>query len=300
MYPDSYHTHLYLQHRSFQIQNKIYAINATCSFPLLLPFIVPAQTLLNPYTQQQFVNPLPVPAVIDARIGGTLAITMSQFQQYLGLNDPATGQPLYTRVWGYNGTYPGPTILAQKDVPLNVYWQNQLVDQNNQPLPHLLPVDETIHWALMGTRNWQQYGVPLVTHLHGGHTESASDGLPDAWYTPNFTKKGSAFIKGDITPYTYNNDQEAATLWYHDHALGITRLNVYAGLAGFYILTDPVEGTLQAQNKLPATPYDIGLAIQDRMFTADGQLFYPSVNEEEEEKVGQCQVFYPNFLEMLF
>lgn len=221
--------------------------------------------------------------MIDARNGGRLIMYMSQFSQSLGLHDPVSGEPLYTKVWGYNGTYPGPTILAQEGVPLNVFWQNQLVDQNNRPLPHLVPIDESIDWAFTGITNWQQYGVPLVTHLHGGHNESASDGLPDAWFTPNFTKKGTGFVKGDITPYTYSNDQEAATIWYHDHALGITRLNVYAGLAGFYLITDATEAALQAQNKLPAAPYDIGLAIQDRMFTADGQLFYPAVPEEEHE-----------------
>jgi spore coat protein A len=122
--------------------------------------------------------------------------------------------------------------------------------------------------------------VPVVTHLHGGHTESASDGLPDAWFTPNFSLKGRGFIKGDAEPYHYSNTQEAATTWYHDHALGMTRLNVYAGLAGYYLITDDNEMNLQSTGKLPAAPYDLGLAIQDRMFTSNGQLFYPSMPEE--------------------
>jgi spore coat protein A len=82
--------------------------------------------------------------------------------------------------------------------------------------------------------------------------------------------------------YTYDNDQEAGTLWYHDHALGITRLNVYAGLAGFYLLRDNNEYRLQKTNVLPQGPYELGLAIQDRMFTADGQLFYPSTDPDIE------------------
>jgi spore coat protein A, manganese oxidase len=239
-----------------------------------------SQTLLDPRTQPQFVNALPVPSIIDGRNGGMFTIGISQFEQWLGLVDPTTQQPLNTRVWGYNGSYPGPTIIAKKNVPIDIFWRNDLVNGNNQPLPHLLPVDATLHWALEGTSNWQQYGVPVVTHLHGGHTESASDGLPEAWFTPGFRLKGQRFVKGDVTPYHYSNNQEAATIWYHDHALGITRLNVYAGLAGYYLITDDNEINLQMTGKLPAAPYDLGLAIQDRMFTTDGQLFYPSMPEE--------------------
>ena len=241
------------------------------------------QVLLNPLSQPQFINPLPIPGVIDGRNGGTFTIGISQFDQWLGLVNPANQQPMQTKVWGYEGSYPGPTILAKRGVPIDVFWHNNLVTASNEPLPHLLPVDSSIHWALDHFPGWKQYGVPVVTHLHGGHTESASDGLPDAWFTPNFALKGHGFIKGDILPYHYSNDQEAATIWYHDHALGITRLNVYAGLAGYYLITDANEMNLQATGKLPAAPYDLGLAIQDRMFTSDGQLYYPTVSEGDEE-----------------
>lgn len=249
---------------------------------IMLMLAAPAfpQTLLDPRTQPQFVNALPVPSIIDGRNGGMFTIGISQFEQWLGLVDPVTKQPMNTLVWGYNGSYPGPTILAKKNVPIDIFWRNNLVNGNNQPLPHLLPVDPSLHWALEGKTNWQQYGIPVVTHLHGGHTESASDGLPDAWFTPGFGLKGHRFVKGDATPYHYSNNQEAATIWYHDHALGITRLNVYAGLAGYYLITDNNELNLQMTGKLPAAPYDLGLAIQDRMFTSDGQLYYPSMPEE--------------------
>lgn len=236
-----------------------------------------AQALLDPLLQPQFVNQLPIPPVVDARAGGTFSFDITQFQQNLGLVDPVSKLPLMTTVWGYQGTYPGPTILALSNTPVHVFWNNKLLDNLDRPLPHLLPVDRSIDWALKELPNPSQYGVPVVTHLHGGHTESASDGLPDSWYTPNFAKKGSGFIKGDVEPYTYSNTQPAATLWYHDHTMGITRLNAYAGLAGFYILTDQNERNLQAANQLPAPPFDIGLAIQDKSFTADGQLFYPSL-----------------------
>ncbi len=247
-----------------------------------------AQLLLNPATQPRFVNELKAPSVIDARNGFSQPLEMEivQFPKDLGLIDPATGHPFVTKttVWGYqqkgsstDPEYPGPTIVAKRGVPLDVFWYNKLIDENGQPLPHLLPVDRSIHTAFSHTP--VPVGVPIVTHLHGGHTESASDGLPDAWFTPNFTHKGHGFVKGDVQPYHYANDQEAATIWYHDHALGITRLNVYAGLAGFYLLTDNVEQNLKSNNKLPAAPYDLGLAIQDRLFTSTGQLYYPAMPE---------------------
>ncbi|HEX6847364.1 MAG TPA: multicopper oxidase domain-containing protein, partial [Chitinophagaceae bacterium] len=255
-----------------------------------------AQQLLNPRLQPQFVNQLPVPGVINGLSGGTFNINIRQFDQWLGLVDPITKQHLNTTVWGYNGSYPGPTIVAKKDIPISVYWHNNLVNGSNQPLPHLLPIDRSIHWAFGHDPNWQSYGVPVVTHVHGGHTESASDGLPDQWFTPDFAMKGPGFIKGDAQPFYYHNDQEAATIWYHDHALGVTRLNVYAGLAGYYIITDQNEMNLQAANNLPAAPYDLGLAIQDRMFTSSGQLYYPSTSEEEEEE----EVPYPSILPEMF
>jgi spore coat protein A len=267
---------------------------------LLCTAQVSSQILLDPKTQPQFVNPLPIPSVIDARNGGLFTIGISQFNQWLGLINPTTQQPMSTTVWGYNGSYPGPTILAKRNTPVQVFWRNNLVNGSNQPLPHLLPVDPTIHWAFDDIPNWQQYGVPVVTHLHGGHSESASDGLPDAWFTPNFALKGQGFIKGEAEPYYYGNSQEAATIWYHDHALGITRLNVYAGLAGYYLITDNNEMNLQSTGKLPAPPYDLGLAIQDRMFKSNGQLFYPtSENGDEEEEESNPSVlpeFFGDFI----
>ena len=261
--------------------------------------VVTAQTsLLDPSTQLQFVNPLPIPSVIDGRNGGTFTISINQFHQDLGLRNAVTGQPMLTKVWGYNGTYPGPTILARKNVPLQFYWINDLYNSSTlQPLPHLLPIDESIAWALSKEANWQQYGIPVVTHLHGGHTEAVSDGSPLAWFTPFFSKKGPEFQKGQNEPYQYRNDQDAATIWYHDHALGITRLNVYAGLAGFYVLTDDTEQRLQAENKLPAAEYDMGLAIQDRMFTTDGQLYYPSAPEDDDQPSPSIlPEFFGNFI----
>lgn len=242
-----------------------------------------AQPLLDPVTHPKYLDPVPVPSVIDATTGQHFEMQMNETVQWLGLRDVANGNaPLMTTVWGYGlaggpVTYPGPTFLAKERVEITVTWNNNLPPYNSG-FPglggHLLPVDPTLHMAhpMMG-------GIPAVTHLHGGHTESASDGLPEAWYTQGFAETGPHFVK---QTYTYHNDQEAGTLWYHDHALGITRLNVYAGLAGFYLLRDNNELKLMKQNVLPQGPYELGLAIQDRMFSADGQLFYPSTDPDIE------------------
>ncbi len=250
----------------------LYALQLFCIMTVSAGDVL-AQDLLDPLSQPRFVNPLPIPSVIDARNGGNFTVAITQFQQNLGILDPVSKQPLSTTVWGYNGSYPGPSILARQNTPIDIIWENKLLN-GFTPLPHLLPIDPTIEWALSGVADWKDKGVPIVTHLHGGHTESASDGLPDAWFTPNFVLKGAGFKKQTLH---YSNDQEAAALWYHDHAMGITRLNVYAGLAGYYLLTDKNEERLQKINSIPSGPYDIGLAIQDKMFTADGQLYYPSM-----------------------
>ena len=94
-----------------------------------------------------------------------------------------------------------------------------------------------------------------------------SDGYPEAWITSD-GKTGPAY---SVSPYHYPNKQSAATLWYHDHAMGINRLNIYAGLAGFYVIEDEQELKLN----LPSGAYDIPLLLQDRTFNTDGSLYYP-------------------------
>ncbi|WNG28247.1 multicopper oxidase domain-containing protein [Cystobacter fuscus] len=221
---------------------------------------------------QRFVNLLPLPRRVDAPLLGRLQVQMEELQQWLGLTSPS-GSKLMTTVWGYGlrgqkASYPGPTLEAFKNVPLLVEWRNTL-PRPLLPFPraHPLPVDTSIHLAR------PRFGVPTVTHLHGGHTEPESDGLPEAWFTQRYLERGPDWRK---QLYRYDNTQEAGTLWYHDHTLGITRLNVYAGLAGFYLLRDENEQWLMPFNVLPSGPYEIVLAIQDRMFTDQGQLFYPA------------------------
>ncbi len=233
-------------------------------------------TLLAPSAVPKFVNLLPIPSRVDATRGGNFVIQAGESRQnLLGITSGAL-KGYRSRVWGYGlagrtPTYPGPTLVTSRDCAINVEWQNKLYNG------HFLPVDPTLHWALGHMPGmWNQdtmKPVPLITHLHGGHTESASDGGPEQWYTPDFAMTGPEFVKRALR---YDNDQESATLWYHDHALGITRLNVYAGLAGFYFLRDSNENNLIGRGALPCGAREIEIVIQDRQFTAAGELYFPS------------------------
>ena len=160
---------------------------------------------------------------------------MRQFRGSVGLIDPRTGAALATTLWGYDGQYPGPTFEVRPGEPVTVRWTNALA-ADGRALPHLLRGRSfDPHRAYP---RWPAKRRHLVTHLHGGHVESASDGDPEAWFTPGFAERGPAFAK---EVYRYDNDQQAGTLWYHDHALGLTRLNVGAGLAGLYLVRDDDE-----------------------------------------------------------
>jgi spore coat protein A len=209
-----------------------------------------------PLVLTPYVDALPRPAVATpttGTAGGAAHYDMpitEQFQQ-LHRDLPAT------RVWGYAGTYPGPTIEARRDLPVTVRWINNLRVAETGVLrtTHPLPVDTCLHGPDMTGE------VPVtVTHLHGGHVPAASDGYPELSFAPGF--------QSDI--YDYPNIQPASTIWYHDHALGITRLNVYMGLAGFYLIRDAAEDALN----LPRGTYEVPLAIQDRSFNPDGSLRY--------------------------
>jgi spore coat protein A len=198
-------------------------------------------------------------------------------------------------VWGYltprdnpgrvRPSYLGPVVVAEKGVPFMPLYLNRLpffghVQQN-------LPIDMTLDWAnpdgidcggdgvndpytndLCGELPYMGE-IPIASHLHGGEIAPSFDGGPDAWFTQNWRRTGSGW-PGRM--YTYPNDQQESTIWFHDHALGITRLNVYAGLAGAYPIIDPDNPPLAT---MPAFPqYDIPLIIQDRSFDTNCEIFY--------------------------
>ncbi len=203
---------------------------------------------------EKFVDPLPIPRAIapsgvrahpnnSARKVPCYRVAMQEFRSKLHRDVPPT------RLWGYGGASPGPTIETRSGEPVFVEWVNAL------PTSHFLPIDHTIHGAGKDVPD-----VRAVAHLHGGKTPPDSDGYPEAWNTP-----------GQSAVYFYPNEQDAAMLWYHDHAMGITRLNMYAGLFGSYFIRDSFEDGLG----LPRGKYEIPLVICERFIDAQGQLFYP-------------------------
>ncbi|MBI2959060.1 MAG: multicopper oxidase domain-containing protein [Betaproteobacteria bacterium] len=239
--------------------------------------------LLDPMSQPKFVNPLPNPLApnyifqpsgIDPLSGLPLFdVRAEQITHDAGLIDPASGRRLQSTVWGYGtpsqpAVYPGYSFNLRSGRAVKARYANKL---NGITYPADVPVDQTLDWAdpmnAGNPANVPYTGpVPLVTHQHGGDTESLSDGLPDAWATPDNAITGRLF-----NPlYAYDNRQEATQLWYHDHTVGATRVNVYMGLAGNYFIRDANEDALN----LPGFPYEVPLLIQDRQFLANGELFY--------------------------
>jgi len=212
---------------------------------------------------KKFVDLLPILETLKPKKmtsdGLYYEVKMEEFTQKLHRDLPPT------RLWGYNRQVPGPTIMVNKGEPIQVKWINKL------PRKHFLPVDKSFH-------NHEMPEVRTVTHLHGGETPQPSDGYPEAWFTSDFEEVGPFFEK---EVYEYANRQRATMLWYHDHAMGLTRLNNYAGLAGAYIIRDKCEESLNLPNK----DYEILLVIQDRSFNPDGSLFYPRQPEDAAENL---------------
>jgi spore coat protein A len=268
------------------------------------------QTAVDGATIQKYADPLPTftGARVDAGGYPDLTIDNVEFQQevlpysfYQGLSPPYNGG---TYLWGYsidNGaavsgpSCPAVTIEAQRFTPTNITYVNSL---KNPVLQKYLTVDQTLHWAnpldlavgSQGRMGRYEGPIPVVTHLHGAEVASAWDGGPQAWFTPGESVapcslgctveptgiKGPGWSLGVTFPFTIPNSQEAAALWLHDHALGTTRQNVYAGLLGFYFVRDEYDtGVPGTGLNLPAGPYEIELAIQDKMFDENGQILFP-------------------------
>jgi spore coat protein A, manganese oxidase len=311
---------------------------------------IPGGTL-DPADVTKYATPMLIPPVMPR--AGTMTqrggknidlyeISMRQFEQQILPAD----MPM-TTVWGYGAkaaqsnrglllhNAPSLTIEASVNRPVRIKWINELVDANGNYLPHLLPVDQTLHWAnppggemhrdmrpeFDETPGPYTGPVPIVTHVHGAvGVADDSDGYAEAWYLPAatnipagyategtwyefFAGKAAAAYGVEWGPgfatFQYPNANRASTIWYHDHALGMTRLNVYTGPAGFYIVRGGPAGddaVLDSRTGQPASlpgpaprendkfppnkPYrEIPIAIQDRSFNTDGSLFYPDTRE---------------------
>jgi len=214
----------------------------------------PVQATLNPDNLSPWVDSLPIPAI--AQPGGTRPSPLDH-----GLKVPYYRMAMRpveckvhrdlppTRMWGFGNSFPGPTIEARSHQGILVEWVNEL------PPRHFLPIDHNLHGAEASLPE-----VRSVIHLHGGKTPPESDGYPEDWSVP-----------GKAKSFYYPNKQDAGTLFYHDHTMGINRLNIYAGLQGLYFLRDEAEDALA----LPRGKYEIPMMICDRYLLPDGQLEYP-------------------------
>ncbi|MFK2854206.1 multicopper oxidase domain-containing protein [Dyella humi] len=205
--------------------------------------------LLDPTQLKPFVDPLPLPPVLRASDGKALRVDMRETEQRLHRDLSPT------RVWTYGGCMPGPTIEVQSGKTVRIDWRNEL------PRKHFLPIDHRIHGAELDKPE-----VRAIVHVHGASVPTASDGYPEDWYVP-----------GQSRLHTYPNKQDAAALWYHDHAMGINRLNIYAGMFGNLILRDEHERSLG----LPQGEQEIPLTLSDRLLTTDAQLYYPVSGNSE-------------------
>lgn len=197
-----------------------------------------------------------------------------------------------TFVWGFEGACydkdgdirpvkcsPGPSFYMERYLPAVIEWENALRGS------YQFHVDPTIEWANPRQIKEQnptaedfmiQFPVPIVMHLHGGEVPSVSDGHPRAWYTFDGLK-GPKYVSNRVE---YPNQQPSATLWYHDHTQGVTRLNQYSGLMGGYVIQDLANPLDQPNNPyLPSGVYDVLIVIQDRSFCEDGSLYYPETGE---------------------
>ena len=228
---------------------------------------------------QLFTRPLTVPSVLSPATPSD-GIDSYDLLVRPGVQELVAGHQ--TEIWGFGGTFPGPTIKATSGHPTAVHVTNELP-------------------------------IPVVTHLHGGVTAPASDGYPTDLLLPLGTSASSAAALSAMPAmpgmpssakdpdastsigtrtYTYENGQPAAALWYHDHRMGFTAPDVWRGLAGFYLVTDDVEAALP----LPTGDRDIPLMITDRSFNADGSFAYPSVDQTLLETPGVTGSFMSGVL----
>ncbi|MBI3449606.1 MAG: multicopper oxidase domain-containing protein [Acidobacteria bacterium] len=267
------------------------------------------QIPLEPTAVPQFVDPLPGLAIVDGTQPYTL--TMCEFKaNVLPTGTFAPGVKPETWVWGYipgttcpttaQGTYLGPVVVAHRGVPTEATFVNNLGHTSTSNLlAYKNSTDQTLHWAdpLNKEQNAcneerhegmppagecaEHYDgpIPAVVHLHGGEVPPQLDGGPDAWFTSDGSYQGHGYYSfpgtggpgSNLAVYRYPNTQDAAPLWFHDHTLGATRLNVYAGLAGGYLIIDPADTSVPSN-----LPGPIPLILQDRMFDKNGQLYFPS------------------------
>jgi len=258
IYPPNSHS---LTRRRFLSQSAIAATGVIVPAPLIACAPHHAVTIapnpvpnLDPNTLAQYVDPLPIPPIAQAtgqrEVPGNSGFRVPYYRLAMREVSVKVHRDLpATRMWAYGGSVPGPTFETHSGQGLLVEWANEL------PANHFLPIDHSLHGAEKGLPEGRGN-----VHLHGGKTPPEHDGYPEDWY-----------VSGKSRTYYYPNEQDAALLWYHDHSMGINRLNIYAGMLGLHIVRDAAEDALH----LPSGKYEIPLVIMDRDLRRDGQLSYP-------------------------
>jgi FtsP/CotA-like multicopper oxidase with cupredoxin domain len=269
------------------------------------------QRPLNARTIPQFVENLPDFSALG-RVNGDVPyrVRFEEFQQkilpvsfYAKLPAPYSAG---TMVFGYGmdqgtnhypalplkGLYPGYTVVVTRDHTAFADYRNHLYAAASAPgmfrnsagpsLQRTVIIDQSVDWAnpshasmiAGGIGNQKSYlgPIPAVTHLHGAEDPSAFDGGPNAWFTPGAKARGPGFV---TNVYGYPNTQEPTTLWFHDHTLGTTRLNVVAGMEAFYLIRGNGDDGVPGFGKLPAGRQEVELVLQDRQFDTNGQLLFP-------------------------
>lgn len=263
--------------------------------------------------------PIPQVVMAPKDGAAELTIRMCEFRSNVlpSTFKPSAGNYQGTWTWGYvaNGpcpdkagparpTYLGPVVVARRGTPTRVRYVNELgTTATSQVMAYKTSTDQTVHWAdplghganmcahhammneapTPACASHYDGPIPAVVHLHGGEVPPQVDGAPEGWFTADGRHGSGYYSRAGAKPneaiYTYPNTQEASPAWFHDHTLGATRLNVYAGLAGAYVITDPAApppGSLADPSGI------VPLIVQDRMFDKDGQLKMPNVGDNPE------------------
>ena len=213
-----------------------------------------------------YVDPMPllVDNAIDATGGGTARLTTALISRKVHRDLPATTLFGYLRPGGpgagdAGASYLGPALVAKSGTAVKVKYTNGLAP------------DDFLKVFTNGGASYLQFPpfpeVRTMTHLHGGFVAADDDGNPFA--------QPDAFRSGKTQSVTYPNEQPATLLWYHDHYLGDTRMNVVAGLAGGYLLRDSFDTGTNPLLPGPLGTYELVMVVQDRQFNPDGSLLYP-------------------------
>jgi spore coat protein A len=220
---------------------------------------------------EAFVDPLPLPQRLHAAGRRSSQMHRAVDAPYYRVHIREIACSMHrdlppARMWSYGETSAPVVFETRSDEGVLIDWWNELPEKHflplDAPMPHMQDAPET----------------RTVAHMHGARVPSDSDGYPEDWFGPGRNKL-----------CFYPNHQDAAGLWVHDHAMGVSRMNVFAGLMGWHLIRDEVEDQL----RLPAGKYELPLLIYDRSFDPRGQLYYPNPPDEgawAQEFIGDAMI----------